>query len=167
MGSIEQAPERIPTVDISPFIADSDSPEAARVVQELSYACSEYGFFYLTGHGVPEEQRLGIFDCIEQFASLSQEEKMDVWVGKCLGSSFRGYEPPALQLHKDDLLPDTKEVLSHCCRDCLVHHILISITFRLSYLVEKYQRTTPTPGLSPPDRTCGLRASRIVSFGHH
>lgn len=110
MGSIAETPDQIPTVDISPFITDSDSLEAARVVEELSHACSEYGFFYLKGHGVPEKQRLEIFDCIDRFVSLSDEEKMEVWVGKCMGSSFRGYEPPLGQVHKDDLLPDTKEV---------------------------------------------------------
>lgn len=110
MGSIAETPDAIPTIDIRPFLADPSSPDAAKVVDAMSFACSEYGFFYLTGHGVPEEQRQKILQCTKLFAALPHAEKMDVSVSKCMGRSFRGYEPPALQVHKDYLLPDTKEV---------------------------------------------------------
>jgi hypothetical protein len=35
---------------------------------------------------------------------------MDVWIGKCMGKSHRGYEPSGIQTHKEGLKPDTKEV---------------------------------------------------------
>lgn len=110
MGSIANAPEAIPTIDIRPFLEDENSAEAAKVIDAVSFACHEYGFFYLVGHGVSEEQRQEILECTRRFASLTDDEKMEVWVGKCMGRSFRGYEPPALQVHKEDFLPDTKEV---------------------------------------------------------
>lgn len=111
MGSFEAtAPYTIPTVDISAFLADATSSEADKVVEAMRHACSEYGFFYLVGHGIPEVDRQKILDCARLFSSLSHKEKMDVWIGKCMGRSFRGYEPPALQLHQEGLLPDTKEV---------------------------------------------------------
>ncbi|KXT00050.1 hypothetical protein AC578_4874 [Pseudocercospora eumusae] len=109
MGSMGEIPVSIPTIDISPFLADDSSPAAAEVVASVRDACREYGFFYLMGHGVPEEKRQEVLECTRKFASLSEEEKMEVWVGKCMGKSFRGYEPPALQLHQEGLLPDTKE----------------------------------------------------------
>lgn len=38
------------------------------------------------------------------------EERMEVWIKKSVGMSFRGYEPPGGQTHRKELLPDTKEV---------------------------------------------------------
>lgn len=114
MGSVENipemAPDAIPTVDISPFTDPNASEEAkSSVVDAIRHACTTYGFFYLVGHGVSEEKRNGILKCARRFFELSQEERMDVWVGKSMGKSFRGYEPPGIQTHQKGLLPDTKE----------------------------------------------------------
>jgi isopenicillin N synthase-like dioxygenase len=106
-----EAPKTIPIVDISAFIDDHATPQSKDdVVKAMSHACSTYGFFYLVGHGIPEADRQQILDCARLFASLPMNEKMDISVSKCIGQSFRGYEPPALQLHQEGLLPDTKEV---------------------------------------------------------
>lgn len=111
MGSIETTvPDSISTVEIGAFLANDASPEAGHVVEAMRHACSEYGFLYLVGHGIPEVDRQKILDCTRLYSSLSVEQKMDVWIGKCMGRSFRGFEPPALQLHQEGLLPDTKEV---------------------------------------------------------
>ncbi|KAI1393298.1 Clavaminate synthase-like protein, partial [Hypoxylon trugodes] len=120
MGSIEKiaetAPEAIPTVDISPF-TDPNASEAAKqgVVDAVRHACTTYGFFYLAGHGVSKEKRDGILDCAKKFFDLPQEDRMEVWIGKCMGKSFRGYEPPGIQTHQKGLLPDIKEcyVIGH------------------------------------------------------
>ncbi|KAF3065870.1 hypothetical protein GL218_09347 [Daldinia childiae] len=114
MGSIENipeiAPDAIPTVDISPFTDPNASEEAKNgVVDAIRHACTKYGFFYLTGHGVSEEKRNSILKCSRRFFELSMEERMDVWIGKSMGKSFRGYEPPGIQTHQEGLLPDTKE----------------------------------------------------------
>ncbi|KAI0010263.1 Clavaminate synthase-like protein [Xylariaceae sp. FL0662B] len=114
MGSIEKipetAPEAIPTVDISPFTDPNASPAAKRaVVEAMSHACSTYGFFYLAGHGVTPAQQKKTLDCAKRFFELSKEERMEVWIGKCMGKSFRGYEPPGIQTHQEGLLPDIKE----------------------------------------------------------
>ena len=115
MGSIEsEVPNSIPTVDISPFLSNDASSEAlSDVVEAMRHACTTYGFFYLVGHGIQEEDRQKTLDSAKRFFSLPEEEKMDVWIGKAMGRSFRGYEPPSLQIHKEGLLPDTKEVC-HC-----------------------------------------------------
>ncbi|KAI0845068.1 putative leucoanthocyanidin dioxygenase [Daldinia vernicosa] len=114
MGSVENipetAPDAIPTVDISPFTDPNASEEAkSGVVDAIRHACTKYGFFYLTGHGVSEEKRNSVLKCARRFFELSPEERMEVWVGKSMGKSFRGYEPPGIQTHQEGLLPDTKE----------------------------------------------------------
>ena len=80
------------------------------VVEAMSHACSTYGFFYLAGHGVTPAQQKKALDCAKRFFELSKEERMEVWIGKCMGKSFRGYEPPGIQTHQEGLLPDIKEV---------------------------------------------------------
>ncbi|KAF7592431.1 hypothetical protein BBP40_000279 [Aspergillus hancockii] len=111
MGSNgEMPPTAIPTVDISPFLDDQSSPEAKEgVIEAMRYACTTFGFFYLVGHGIPEEDRQKVLACTKLYFSLPKEEKMETWIGKAMGRSFRGYEPPALQVHQEGLLPDTKE----------------------------------------------------------
>lgn len=103
-------PDSIPTVDISDFLADPTSTKAKEVVESMRYACSEYGFFYLLGHGIAQADRDKLLGCAKLFGSLSPEQKEEVNVAKSLGMSFRGWEPPALQKHHDEFLPDTKEV---------------------------------------------------------
>ncbi|CAG8908996.1 unnamed protein product [Penicillium egyptiacum] len=111
MGSIDPAPPTsIPTVDISPWLDEHALPTAKEeVVNAMRDACSTFGFFYLVGHGIPEEDCQTVLECTRQYFALPKEEKMDTWIGKAMGRSFRGYEPPALQIHKEGLLPDTKE----------------------------------------------------------
>ena len=112
MGSInETQTTSIPTVDIGPFLDGQAAQEAKdAVVAAMRHACSTFGFFYLVGHGIPEEDRLQILKCTKRYFDLPMEEKMETWIGKAIGRSFRGYEPPALQVHQEGLLPDTKEV---------------------------------------------------------
>ncbi|OTB20773.1 hypothetical protein K445DRAFT_51093 [Daldinia sp. EC12] len=117
MGSIESiadiAPDAIPTVDISPFTDPNSSEEAKQgVVNAIRDACTTYGFFYLAGHGVSEEQRSSILQCAKILFDLPREELMEVWIGKSMGKSFRGYEPPGIQIHQEGLLPDIKEGFS-------------------------------------------------------
>lgn len=115
MGSIDTTPPTsIPTVDISPWLDENASPTAKNeVVNAMRDACSTFGFFYLIGHGIPEEDRQAVLECTRKYFDLPEEDKMDTWIGKAMGRSFRGYEPPALQVHQEGLLPDTKEVRTH------------------------------------------------------
>lgn len=116
-----EEPKTIPLVDISAFIDENASAKAKDdVVKAMSHACSTYGFFYLVGHGIPEADRQQTLDCARLFAALPLEDKMDISVSKCMGQSFRGYEPPALQLHQKGLLPDTKEVWLRTLLPCII-----------------------------------------------
>ncbi|KAJ5909829.1 leucoanthocyanidin dioxygenase [Penicillium tannophilum] len=106
MGSVGT----IPTVDISAWI-DPNSTEEGRqnVVDEMRNACTTYGFFSLVGHGITPEEQEQALKCAKLFFTLSEEDKMDVCIAKSKGRSFRGYEPPGIQVHQEGLLPDTKE----------------------------------------------------------
>lgn len=110
MGSVGT----IPTVDISAWI-DPNSTEEGRqnVVDEMRNACTTYGFFSLVGHGITPEEQEQALKCAKLFFTLSEEDKMDVCIAKSKGRSFRGYEPPGIQVHQEGLLPDTKEVSLH------------------------------------------------------
>jgi isopenicillin N synthase-like dioxygenase len=107
MSTVDEA---IPTVDISPFVKNAPAKDLLEVVKAVRHACTTYGFFYLVGHGISLEEQNQALDCAKLFFTLSQEEKMDVWIKKSLGKSHRGYEPPGIQTHQKGLLPDTKEV---------------------------------------------------------
>lgn len=117
----------IPTVDIGPFLANASPNAVADVVEAMRHACSTYGFFYLVGHGVSEEDRQSALACARLFFALPKAEKMEVAISRCMGKSLRGYEPPGIQTHQEGLLPDIKEVynsgpytlnvyLIDCCR---------------------------------------------------
>ena len=112
MGA-SKAETTIPTIDIGAFIDPKAPQDAANdVVEAVRYAAHTYGFFQIVGHGVSEEQQDEILKACMRFYDLPMEDKMDVSIHKCMGRSFRGYEPSGIQTHKKDLLPDTKEVCS-------------------------------------------------------
>ncbi|EER28088.1 2-oxoglutarate-dependent dioxygenase asL3 [Coccidioides posadasii str. Silveira] len=111
MGTVETAvPQTIPTIDISPFLWQDATEEAVQdVVEAVRRACTTYGFFYLTGHGVSTSEQNKALSCSKRFFELPMEERMKVAISKSVGKSFRGYEPPGIQVHQEGLLPDTKE----------------------------------------------------------
>lgn len=118
MGSIDtkSSSRVIPTVDISAWLSPDSSAAAKRqVVNDMSDACSTYGFFYLVGHGISPEIQAKALEVDRLFFSLPKEKRMEVWIGKSLGKSFRGYEPAGMQTHHEGLLPDTKEVSGLPC----------------------------------------------------
>lgn len=111
MGS--GAPNSIPTIDIGDFLSPTATEvQKQKVVDNVRHACTTYGFFHAVGHGVTVKEQQEMLDCTKKFFSLSEKEKMEVWVGKSMGKSLRGYEPSLIQVHHKGLLPDTKEVIT-------------------------------------------------------
>lgn len=68
------APEEIPVIDLTPLRTGGEAGRHA-VAAEIGQACRGLGFFYITGHGVPDEVREGIFAASRQFFSLPDETK--------------------------------------------------------------------------------------------
>lgn len=161
MGSNSAAPPtEIPTVDISPFLDENASPDAKeQVVDAMRDACTTFGFFYLVGHGIPEEDRQTVLNCAKLYFSLPREEKMETWIGKAMGRSFRGYEPPALQVHQEGLLPDTKEV----SRYHLNYSMRSANCRRVSSLAGRHLRMPLRLAHSTRARTSGPRLSRTMT----
>jgi isopenicillin N synthase-like dioxygenase len=73
-GLIKSAPmatNSLPVIDISPFLdPSSDSSIRQRTAQSIANACQEFGFFYLTGHGIPTSTLDSIIDLARQFFAL-------------------------------------------------------------------------------------------------
>jgi isopenicillin N synthase-like dioxygenase len=66
--------EEIPVIDFAPFLAGD--PEARRAVAgEIAHACRAIGFFYLKGHGVPDDRREAIFAETRRFFRLPRAAK--------------------------------------------------------------------------------------------
>lgn len=64
----------IPLIDFGPFLHGGPA-ERERVAREITHACETIGFFYLTGHGIPEELRQAMFERSAQFFHLPFHEK--------------------------------------------------------------------------------------------
>jgi isopenicillin N synthase-like dioxygenase len=61
------------------------------MISEIQHACETFGFFYVTGHGIPIENQSEIFSTTKEFFSLSENIKCRVEVKK--SRCFRGYVP--------------------------------------------------------------------------
>ena len=96
----------LPIVNVSglrsPVIADRKD-----VGEELKDACLNYGFFYLTGHGVSSKLRVSVFERVQEFFALptSVKEKINLANSSC----NRGYEPLRGQTLEPGQPPDLKE----------------------------------------------------------
>lgn len=129
MGS-QTSENAIPTVDISTLLSPTASEtDRRRVIEDVRQASTTYGFFNLVGHGIPPALFQQAFESSRLFFALPEEKRMKVHVGKALGKSFRGWEPPLIQQHNQGLLPDTKEVLKH---DKCFLFLFLSFPFVLS-----------------------------------
>ncbi|RDW78165.1 UPF0676 protein [Coleophoma crateriformis] len=100
----------IPVVDISPFLdASSSAEQNDLVVKAVRDACITYGFFQLTGHGIPEEMQQKMLECSRLFFDLPLEQKQACAMAKAMGESGRGYERLGGQTLQAGALPDLKE----------------------------------------------------------
>jgi isopenicillin N synthase-like dioxygenase len=79
-GIERDALERIPVIDISPFMQDSALAARQRVGRELRKADIDVGFFYLTGHGIPVSELGQAIAWGHRFFELPIEEKMALHV---------------------------------------------------------------------------------------
>lgn len=107
---------QIPTVDISPYLADPTSSAAEDVVDKIHAACCTSGFFQVTGHGIPKSLREGVLNAAKSVFGLSHEEKL-----KLSGVPGRGYEAIGDQVLEPGKKPDLKEV---CKLQCLLRCLL-------------------------------------------
>ena len=72
--SLEEATRSIPVIDFAPaFRGEPDGVES--VAREVRHASEQVGFFYLAGHGVPDEVIDTAFAASREFHALPLAEK--------------------------------------------------------------------------------------------
>ncbi|GAA4970150.1 2-oxoglutarate and iron-dependent oxygenase domain-containing protein [Pseudonocardia tropica] len=81
------ATDRLPVVDLSRFRAGPD--ERAAFLAELRRAAREVGFFYVTGHGVPDDVLTGMDALARRFFALPLKERLAI--ENVHSPQFRGY----------------------------------------------------------------------------
>lgn len=104
MEEANQNYQHIPIIDISELVANSS--RKYEVATQINVACKEYGFFYVSGHGVSEKLQDKLIDLSRQFFSqpLQVKQKIRMEVG---GRAWRGYFPVGGELTSNK--PDIKE----------------------------------------------------------
>jgi isopenicillin N synthase-like dioxygenase len=100
---------RIPIIDVSPLYSE-DEPSWRRIAVEIGAACRGIGFFYVTGHGVPE--RL-IADAFQKSAELFALDAAQKDAMSMLRSRHnRGYVGFAAEALDPARPPDLKEAFN-------------------------------------------------------
>jgi isopenicillin N synthase-like dioxygenase len=97
--------ESLPVVDVSGLVAGADPTAVAR---EIGAACRDSGFFYITGHGVPDDLLACLDTASRAFFALTEPEKLEIAMARG-GRAWRGYFPVGGELTSGR--PDHKEGL--------------------------------------------------------
>ncbi len=69
-------PNDIPIIDIHNYFQNQSEVELAKVAEQLLYASTHVGFYYLKGHGISSESVARIFSESKRFHDLELEKKM-------------------------------------------------------------------------------------------
>lgn len=94
----------LPVIDISPLLRQS--PERHATAVQLGAACRDYGFFYITGHGVGEALQERLETLSRRFFGRPMEEKLAIRMALG-GRAWRGYFAVGNELTSGR--PDLKE----------------------------------------------------------
>src|SRR3954452_18532335 len=101
-------PDAFPIIDLTPWFAGSADGRAA-VAAEVDAALQDWGFFLVTGHGVPAEARAAVRRAARRFFVLPPETKRPYAV--TVGG--RGWLPPGVEANGysegTETPPDLKE----------------------------------------------------------
>ncbi|MET0144356.1 MAG: 2-oxoglutarate and iron-dependent oxygenase domain-containing protein [Ilumatobacteraceae bacterium] len=79
----------LPVLDVGPFIADETTSSADRFVADLGRAVHEIGFFYVVGHGIPDDLGDRAHDVARRFFALPESERLAI--ENVRSPQFRGY----------------------------------------------------------------------------
>jgi len=99
--------EDIPIIDISDLISDTDVP---RVAAEIGAACRGIGFFYITGHGIPDAVSARLFSESRRFFAAPSEIKDAASIKQ--SPHNRGYVGMGEELLDPDMPSDLKEAFN-------------------------------------------------------
>lgn len=99
--------------DVGPLLGKWDHPNMAQdkgvreVVKQLDQACREAGFFYVTGHGIPDSLVKEVRNIAHKFFNLPYEEKIKIKMSPATG--YRGYQRIGENITKGK--PDSHEAV--------------------------------------------------------
>jgi isopenicillin N synthase-like dioxygenase len=96
----------LPVIDVAPLVADGTAEEQRAVGAELDAACRRFGFFYVTGHGVPEELQDRLERRSRELFALPEDRKAAIAMVHG-GRAWRGWFPFEGELTSGR--PDRKE----------------------------------------------------------
>jgi isopenicillin N synthase-like dioxygenase len=96
----------IPVVDIAPLYA-SDDRGWQTVSREIDKACREAGFFYVSGHQIPQARIDEVFALGKAFFALPEADKRLIDIAR--SPNHRGYGPLAAEALEDGFPGDLKE----------------------------------------------------------
>ena len=82
----------LPVLDLRRF---DDEKERALFLTDLRHAAREFGFFYLSGHGISESTTQGVVGLGRRFFSLSENDKLAIEMVN--SPHFRGYTRPGFE----------------------------------------------------------------------
>ena len=98
---------QLPVIDISALCAENkDLSKAMIVAEEIGIACKEYGFFYISGHGIALDLEQKLEQVAKDFFALPLEIKQELSLNLG-GKAWRGWFPLGQELTSG--LPDQKE----------------------------------------------------------
>ncbi len=80
----------LPVIDLAGLFSGEEA-EKSRVAAELGQAARTSGFFYIIGHGIPQEQIEAVFAASKEFHEKQRSFKMKYWSG--FTTHHRGYVP--------------------------------------------------------------------------
>jgi isopenicillin N synthase-like dioxygenase len=113
-----KAVTHLPVIDLAPFVEGRGLEERRAVAAALREACIDIGFFYLTGHGIPEREFDDIIALGHRFFELPLAEKMRLHSNNSPSRlGYRGFGGPNPDANPDKI-PDIKERF-HMSREVL------------------------------------------------
>lgn len=100
------APRALPVIDISALMGGGDGARTA-LARHIGAACRDRGFFYITGHGVPDWATHQALEAARALFDLPAEAKLAL--SKDHSPANRGYERLGGQTLEPGTPPDLKE----------------------------------------------------------
>jgi isopenicillin N synthase-like dioxygenase len=100
----DDAPSRVPLIDVQPLVTGQG--DRSRVAADIARACREWGFFYVTRHGVDEALQRRLEEASRRFFAQDLDSKMEIRMDRG-GAAWRGYFPVRGELTSGK--PDIKE----------------------------------------------------------
>jgi len=80
----------IPVIDLGPFVTGGNLLSKKQTALHLHKACSEIGFFAITGHGVPASLQSAVVKTVVEFFAQTVEEKSQISLTS--STSLRGWQ---------------------------------------------------------------------------